>query len=232
MAAPKSARALADFARGVAAYKAEDYEAAAAAFGASYDTEPDTETLFAWAQAERQLGRCNKAMELYDRLLARTMSSANRDAIEKARAECRDILANNQDGSGDDGSDDTGPDGGRVTARPSASPHLWYQDPIGDVITGAGVIGLAIGGGFYIASQSAYAAARTPPNEMAFNQDRQAGSADFDHSVQSFIVGGVLVAAGVTWYLLHRGEAPPAKHRTVSGWLDRGGGGLTFSTRW
>jgi hypothetical protein len=173
-------------------------------------------------------------MELYDRLLARSMSSANREAIEKARAECRDILAKaSQDGSGDDGSDDTDPgSGGRVTARRPASPHLWYQDPIGDVITGVGVLGLAIGGGFYIASQSAYAAARNPPNEMAFNQDRQAGSADFDHSVQGFIVGGVLVAAGVTWYLLHRGEAPPARHRTVSGWLDRGGGGLTFSTRW
>ncbi len=69
-----------------------------------------------------------------------------------------------------------------------AGPHVWYQDPIGDVITGTGVVALGIGAGFYIVKL--YGSATRPAS--AYFHDIQVGSADQDHSVQFAIVGGVL----------------------------------------
>ena len=53
-AVPKDGKARAAFDDGIAAYQKADYAGAAAAFGKSYGIEADVETLFAWAQAERQ----------------------------------------------------------------------------------------------------------------------------------------------------------------------------------
>jgi hypothetical protein len=232
-AAPKSSQARVDFDRGVKAYKAADYRAAAQAFKESYGVEPDAETLFAWAQADRQLGRCAEAINHYDQLLARSLPDANRSAVEQARAECADILSKQQ---GSDVTDDDPDDGSDrpsvITSHTPPEHHVWYQDPIGDVIAGLGLVGLVVGAGFAVASNSAYSSAFHAPTEMDFYNDIAAGSDDHTHAVQFAIAGSVLVAAGAGWYLLHRSADPPRKRHVVTGWLDRSGGGLTFFTAW
>jgi hypothetical protein len=91
-AAPKGKAAKAAFDRGVAAYKAKDWPAAATALSTSYNLEPDPETLFAWAQAERQQEHCEQAIELYDKLLDLDLPTANKQAITVKRDECREII--------------------------------------------------------------------------------------------------------------------------------------------
>jgi tetratricopeptide (TPR) repeat protein len=92
-AAPRGRRARVEFNRGVKAYATKHYEAAASALARSYALEHDPETLFAWAQTERKLDRCDKAVELYGKLLALHLPEANKRAVEDQLAECKQILA-------------------------------------------------------------------------------------------------------------------------------------------
>ncbi|MEO8701513.1 MAG: hypothetical protein ABI867_15810, partial [Kofleriaceae bacterium] len=93
VAAPKGKPAKAAFDRGVAAYTRRDWPAAADALAKSYELEPDVETLFAWAQAERQQDHCDKAIELYDKLLDQKLPEANRKVIVTKSDECKAIIA-------------------------------------------------------------------------------------------------------------------------------------------
>jgi hypothetical protein len=92
-AAPKSKAARKHFDKGVTAYTKGDFAAAAAAFSKSNAIEQDMETMFAWAQSERQLDHCDKAIELYDKLLATDMPSENKEAVKVQIGECKEILA-------------------------------------------------------------------------------------------------------------------------------------------
>lgn len=92
-AAPKGKAAKVQFEAGVAAYKANDYPGASVAFGKSFALEPDVETLFAWAQAERKQSHCDKASELYVKLLAMKLPAANKAVVKGQLDECKRILA-------------------------------------------------------------------------------------------------------------------------------------------
>ncbi len=80
------------FDKGVAAYTKGDYATAAASLSESYAREGDPETLFAWAQAERKLGHCSNAVELYNTLLAFDLPAENKKVIETQLDECKQIL--------------------------------------------------------------------------------------------------------------------------------------------
>ena len=82
-AAPKGAEARAAFDKGVAAYKKADYAGASDALGRSFTLEADADTLYAWAQTERKLNHCDKAVELYERLLTMDLPEANKAAAAK-----------------------------------------------------------------------------------------------------------------------------------------------------
>ncbi|MDQ3366993.1 MAG: hypothetical protein M3680_16340, partial [Myxococcota bacterium] len=93
LAAPRSKGAKAAFDRGVAAYEQSDYAGAARALRQSFDLEPDVETLFAWAQAERQQDRCDNAIALYNKLLAFDLPAENRQVVLTKLDECTAIIA-------------------------------------------------------------------------------------------------------------------------------------------
>ncbi|HEY5951023.1 MAG TPA: hypothetical protein VIV40_36275, partial [Kofleriaceae bacterium] len=93
IAAPKSGEARVQFDKGVAAYTKGDYAAAAEALGASFVLEADPETLFAWAQTERKLGHCDRAIDLYTKLLGMSLPAENKQAIRVQINECKAIIA-------------------------------------------------------------------------------------------------------------------------------------------
>jgi outer membrane biosynthesis protein TonB len=92
-ARPKARGAKQWFDRGVTAYQKGNFEAASEALGKSFEIERDVDTLFAWAQAERKLEHCDKAIGLYEQLLALNLPAANRTAVEQKLAECRAMVA-------------------------------------------------------------------------------------------------------------------------------------------
>src|SRR5215468_11101614 len=92
-ARPKRRDAKAAFDRGVVAYQKGNFQGASEALGKSFELERDVDTLFAWAQAERKLEHCDKAIDLYQQLLTFNLPSANRMAVENKLVECRTIIA-------------------------------------------------------------------------------------------------------------------------------------------
>ena len=76
-----------------AAFKANDFDAAAAAVEAAYIIEPNPILLYPWAQAERSRGNCAAAVELYQRFLD---SEPGEEAAAPARENmqrCQEQLA-------------------------------------------------------------------------------------------------------------------------------------------
>jgi len=118
-AAPKSAAARAQFDKGVAAYTKGDYEAASAALGSSFVLEADAETLFAWAQTERKLGHCDRAIELYTKLLKMDLPAENKEAVKVQIGECKAIVADEKKAKANE-----------LKAKVDAKPKTSEQKPV------------------------------------------------------------------------------------------------------
>ena len=81
------AEAKAHFERAAELYNQEDYAGAADEFEQAYELNPQVDTLFAWAQAERLAGDFSAAAELYQRLLDGELSDTQREAVQTVLAE-------------------------------------------------------------------------------------------------------------------------------------------------
>lgn len=248
-AAPKKAGARAEFDRGVAAYTKGDYPAAIEALSKSFALEADEETLFAWAQTERKLGHCDKAIELYTQLLAMNLPAANKDAIKVQLGECKQILEEERAAAAMlDSPPPTPPTGPAspndppptasgptdpqspppVTSSDPGSPRPRWQDPIGLSLVGVGALGLAVGTTFLVKGSSAQSDA-----DSASSYDEYLAASDRAESngrvgVVGLVVGAAFVTAGVVWYMT---RTPATPDRTVTGWVAPGSGGLAISGR-
>lgn len=247
LAAPKKKAARAQFDKGVAAYTKGDFAAAAEALGKSYALEADAETLFAWAQTERKLDRCDKAIELYDKLLAMPkLPEENKDAVRIQIEECRAILqvrppeptpdAAPVDAPPDEAPEPTAPAVTDASAEPERAPvstpkaegtRAWWKDPVGGALVGLGVVGLGVGTVFLVQGSGA-----DSDKESAATYEEYQALADKAESrgqlgVISLVAGGALVTGGIIYYAT---RSKPADN-TVSGWLAPSGGGLALSGR-
>jgi tetratricopeptide (TPR) repeat protein len=247
-ARPKRRDARAAFDRGVAAYKRGNFEAASEALGKSFDLERDVDTLFAWAQSERKLDRCDKAIDLYERLLTFDLAPANRDAVNASLAECRaqipvkpePVPAEPVPSAPAAPPASTRPEGPAestgivVRATPGQPPPIdsrpagraWYKDPITLTLLGSGVVATSVGISFLV---SASAAHTDFLQAKTYADAQQALDTARSRQTIGFITtgaGAVLVAGGVAWIVLHHDS--PEQH-AISGWLAPGGGGLAVT---
>lgn len=173
VAAPKRKNAKAAFDRGIAAYKKDKFAEASAALARSFDLERDVETLFAWAQSERKLDHCDRAIELYEKILAFDLPQANREAVNVKLAECRAQIAETKPARAPKpvepppvkptkpAEPPPAPPSPPVVAAPPAPPtpivaapppappaavaSPWYKDPIALTLLGVGVAGAGAG---------------------------------------------------------------------------------------
>jgi tetratricopeptide (TPR) repeat protein len=117
-------------------------------------------------------------------------------------------------------------DAQRKADEDAARRAAWFRDPIALALLGAGVAATGVGTGFLLSAQSLghdAEQAKTYPQMLAL-KDRASR-----RGTLGLITGGVglaLVGGGVTWILLHRDSR---EQRTVTGWLEPGGGGLAIS---
>lgn len=230
-AAPKKADANAEFRRGVAAYSKKDYAAAAEALAKSYALEPDIETLFAWAQAERQRENCEKAIELYDRLLGEKLPDENKQVVREKRDECKAIIEAKKPPPVVEPKPEPKP-----APAPAPEPPLPEKPradrpsrfgPVGLGLVGIGAIGLGVGGYFLNSGNKASKDAATATNY--FETERLNAKADSHgrNGVIGAVGGGVLLVAGVVWIVTRSTEERPV----VTGWIAPSGGGLAASGR-
>jgi hypothetical protein len=241
LAKPKKHDAKAAFDRGVAAYKKNDFVGASAALGKSFDLEADVDTLFAWAQSERKLEHCDKASELYQKLLTFPLPAENKAAVDQKLEECRQIIAAQQPPPPPEPPPQPAAPPQPPPPQPMVAPgpppdqqpqlvdtgshHAWYRDPLSLSLVGIGVVGVAVGGVFLFEGHQ---------KNTDFNHDSTASQAKTDaHTAKrdgtigivGVGAGGVLLIGGIAWIVMrHGGETPPP----VTGWLGHGGGGFAF----
>jgi tetratricopeptide (TPR) repeat protein len=221
-AAPKSGDARAQFDRGVAAYTKGDYATATEALGASFVLEADPETLFAWAQTERKLGHCERAIELYTKLLAMDLPAENKQAIDVQIDECKAVLAEEQQR-------EPAP---VVTPPPEpasfahAEGRAWWKDPVGGALVGAGVVGLGLGTVFLVQGHSAEADKDGAATYAEYQRLADRATSRGRLGVIGLVAGGALVAGGIVWYVTREPTEP-----TLTTLLLPSGGGVAVSGR-
>ena len=250
-AAPKKKAARKEFDKGVTAYQKGDFAAAAAAFAKSDKLETDVETLFAWAQSERKLDHCEKAIELFEKLLLTDMPAENKEAVKGSIGECKDILAKQKPATSttpttttSSAVTSTSPTAmtPETTSTPppadTASPppdmpkpietpegRAWWKDPIGGALVGVGVIGVGAGLVFLVQGHAADQDAKNAKTYPEFVSFEDRANSRGQLGVISLVVGGAAAAAGVAWYQTHKHSSSP----TMTGWLDSHSGGFAVS---
>jgi tetratricopeptide (TPR) repeat protein len=248
-AKPKRRDAKAAYDRGVVAYQKGNFEAAAAALAKSFELERDPETLFAWAQAERKLDRCDRASDLYERLLTFNLPAQNRTAVEQLLAECRALAAPAkpveppaapvvepklqpakppEPGPTRVVTVETGPSPSPVDSGPGR--YSWYKDPVALGLIGVGTISLGAGVGLSLSAKSLDSDSKRAADgdDKNFQRAKDLGEQARSRGNLGALAGGagaVLVIGGVVWAVFHRSgiEQP-----TVTGWLTPEGGGVAY----
>lgn len=192
--ADPAARARALFAEGDSHFRLREYDQAIARFKEAYRLEPAPLLLFNLAQAYRLAGDCRQAAWFYDRFAHSGADAAAIAAAEEQRTAMRRCVARL----------DATAAAGRPAARRSAL--AWVGVGVGV----AGVAAVAGGAGF------AYRA-----GDQAAQRDAACGDADGCTAIQArgfddagrtasraaiglFTAGGVMIAGGVTMYVLGR----------------------------
>jgi tetratricopeptide (TPR) repeat protein len=237
-AKPKRRDAKAAFERGVAAYQRGDFDAASEALARSFGIERDVDTLFAWAQAERKLEHCDKAIELYEKLLSFELPEANREAVVVTLSECRAVLAEQNPAAEPPPAEPPRTESPPppvavrpVIAPPPADPgpqtrpstRVWYRDPVALSLLGTGAVGLGLGSAFLVSAQSLHNdaghATTYPDAKSLSDRARSRGTI----GLVTIGAGGALAIGGAVWIATHRGGGERA---VVTGWVAPGGAGL------
>jgi tetratricopeptide (TPR) repeat protein len=233
-AAPKRRDAKAAFDRGVAAYKKGDFAGASEALGKSFDLERDVDTLFAWAQAERKLDHCDKAIGLYEKLLASNLPEANKSVVQQKLAECRTIVAQQKPAEPPPVAPPVAPP---PVAEPAASApapvtdtgpstRAWYKDPITLSLVGGGVVAAGVGAGFLASASSHDGKVTNAPDLRASKRHADLAKSQGNIGLIATGVGGALVIGGIIRIVMHRGGT---QEHSVTGWLSPDGGGLAVT---
>lgn len=137
--------ARAHFARAQEHFESEDYEAAIPELKAAYALEPNPMLLYAWAQAERLAGSCTRAVGLYRRFLETEPEAEQRQLAEANLLDCEaELPATTPAPESEPGPpEDDSPPPPPPTDEPT---RHWARDPLGGVLFGLGVAGMASGG--------------------------------------------------------------------------------------
>jgi tetratricopeptide (TPR) repeat protein len=222
-AAPKKPAAKLQFRKGVAAYQKGDYTGASAAFERSFKIEVDQETLFAWAQAERKLEHCDRATELYAKLLAMKLPAENRTVVEQNVAECA-ALATPPPPEPPPAPSPPPEPAPPVVAQPTPAPTplpavrddsplaqprdsgesstTWYRDPVGDSFAIVGVAGLATGAAFLVSAHSAESKEHDAGTYQMFQSLENTVHSRGETGVIAAGAGVAFIAAAVVWYVV------------------------------
>jgi tetratricopeptide (TPR) repeat protein len=239
-AAPSRSDAKALFDKALAAYSAKDFAGAVDLLGKSFALEADADTLFAWAQAERKLGRCDKAITLYDKLLALDLAKENREAVTASRAECKQIVDAAK--AKEPAPEPTPTVAERLDAKPQAvdrdtplptkqrsaeGGRAWWRDPLGDTFVLLGLGGGGVGAVLMVKSSAANHDKLSATSYGDFRTDQNRATSLAIGGEIAIAGGAALVVAGIVRYATHR------QHRersiAMTGWFVPSSSGLAIA---
>ncbi len=102
---------------------------------------------------------------------------------------------------------------------PRPAPPRWSRDPWGLALTGAGVVALGVGIGYFVAGESARSDAANAPTYPAYTSHWSTASARLDVAIGALAIGAALTATGVTRFLLVRRHV---RNDLVAVWIGPG----------
>ncbi|MCH9687411.1 MAG: hypothetical protein K0V04_38610 [Deltaproteobacteria bacterium] len=200
-----------------AAFEAEDFQAAAAAVEAAYIIEPEPMLLYPWAQAERSLGNCSAAVELYQQFLdsdpaeeVATIARDNRDTCQEqldedaaAAAAAEAEIIEDEIIEDDVIEDEPAPVVASVTPKDDEpKAKAWYTDPVGGALVGVGVVGVGVGAGLMGAGSGAARKAGDQGTHNGYLGERDRATGLRNGGAIALSIGGALIVGGVVRYLL------------------------------
>jgi tetratricopeptide (TPR) repeat protein len=214
-----------------AAFKANDFDAAAAAVEAAYIIEPNPILLYPWAQAERSRGNCAAAVELYRRFLDSDPPEAAATPARENMQRCQEQLeaeAAAQPEETDvveeviEEDPEPEPEPEPVTPKDDApKAKAWYADPVGGVLVGVGVVGVGVGAGLMGAGASRAGKAADVETHSEYLDARDKATGLRNGGAIALSIGGALIVGGVVRYVLvakKSGQSKQGKQGKAAAW--------------
>ena len=209
---PDKARAAELVKKSVEAYRQGDFKQAIALLDEAYAIDPQPVLTYNRARAQEGLGNVDDAIAGYEQYLAQEPAAPDRGAIEqrlvtlRRQRDERATLEKERDARRDAPvPNNVAPPPPPAAAPPPDAPLASRHSVFPYVVAGGGVVAVAVGGVLgAVALSRNDAAASEPVQRNAIDlKDQAHGLATA--STAAFIVGGVLVAAGVTWWVIDHG---------------------------
>lgn len=184
---------------GVTAYKAADYETALREFELAYGIDEDPMLLYAWAQAQRQGGHCDQAIEQYRRYIDSKPTDEQIAAANTGIALCKQTPALPPEKA-------PPPPLDPVPQQPSDSSP-WYKDRLGGGLVIGGVASAAIGATFLVLSSRSADAASEAGSRAEFLDHLDDATLHRRIGIVGLGIGSGLAIAGIVRYVT-RGDEP------------------------
>lgn len=201
------------------AFKAEDYDAAAAAVEAAYLIEPQPMLLYPWAQAERSRGNCAAAVELYQRFLDSDPPEAAATPARENMDRCQEQLdAEAPEEPVEDIVDEVIEEEPEPETKPKPvlqddppKAKAWYKDPLGGVLSGLGVAGVGAGVGLMAVGSSKAGKAVDQDMHSGYLDERDSATKLRNGGAIALSIGGALLVGGIVRYVLVAKKGKQAK---------------------
>jgi len=209
-AAPSSAdkaRAAELFKKGSDAYLKGDFATTIANLEEAHKLDPQPVLIYNEARAHEGLGHTDEAIKLYEQYLSEEPSSPDRGAIEQRVATLKkqrdDKVAAEKERAAIEKERSE-----RAVAPPPEPPRKYSKLPY--VVGGVGVAGLAAGVVFGLMASGKESDGESAKTQRDAIDARDTGSTFATVANVSFVVGGVLLAAGAVWWALDHGGSRKA----------------------
>jgi tetratricopeptide (TPR) repeat protein len=208
------ARAAELFNKGAEAYRRGDFQQAIALLVEARSLDPQPVLLYNLGRAYEDSGDVDAAIATFAKYLEEDPKAGDRGAIEQRverlkRQRDERIALEKQRDDERKRADAEKADRERQEREAAKVRHTRSVGPY--IVTGVGVAGIATGVVFGLLSQSKHDSAASASTSQTDAIDQQDSAKSFATiSTISFIAGGVLVAAGATWWILDgKGSSKP-----------------------
>lgn len=185
------------------AFADKDYATASAQLEKAYMLEPEPELLYPWAQAERNLGRCESAIDLYEKFIDTGPSQKMVDAAKQNIERCKETIAAAEPEPEVDPEVEPEPPPPRVdpiTDTPPKDDKPVGKDVAGGVLVGVGGVAIVVGAALLgVARKQAKLTANVDDNDTYLVMRDKATKFNAG-GIAMLVTGGVLVVAGVVRY--------------------------------
>ncbi len=207
---PLNAQARAHFDKALAAYSTANYRAASVEFELAYGLDARRELLFAWAQAERLSGNCDRAVMLYRRFLDQAPNEAEATKANREIDRCRGSNPAVAAAPVEPASPPPATPADDAAVERSSPPRVaeheshWYSNPWVDGLVGGGGAAIVAGGVFLWLAHSSDNAA---DSATQYGDARQlVDEADTRRLIGTITLatGGALVVGGIALSWWHR----------------------------